>query len=260
MLAEEWQSHLTAHATKLNWPSRIVVLESCESTQDEAAALFSKHQTELAVFALHQTKGRGRLGRAWQQHSQVSPTPLGLAVTFALSAQSHNPTWLPIQAAVAAKSACDAATNPPPDRILLKWPNDLVTREGAKLGGILVEKPAHTNALLLGIGINVSHTQTDLPLSLHATSLKLLTSQEVSPLSVAQHLLTQLAHWRTADHSHVEQAWKSSDALTGTTQTLSHDNQLFTGTILEISPTNHLRLQTPSGIITLPAATTSLVK
>lgn len=264
MLADEWQSRLSACAFQLTWPNRVFVLNSCESTQDEASTRFNDLKNELAVFALQQTKGRGRLGRTWEQQSTTTPSPLGVAVTFALSAQHHDPTWLPIRAAVAAKSACEDVVSynlrEANKKLLLKWPNDLVTPEGSKLGGILVEKPANTNALLLGIGINVAHTQSDLPTAFPATSLSLIAQQPLSTLDVAVCLIRQLHTWLTADTTSVEQTWKAADALSGTTQTLQYNNHTYSGKILDISPTTHLTIETDTGIITLPAATTSILK
>lgn len=260
MTVHEWQSRLRARAAQLRWPKHVFILDSCDSTQDQAAALFTEHHSELAVIALHQSKGRGRLGRTWEQQPGASKSPLGLAITFALSPH-HNTTWLPIRAALAAKTACDECLRPSDTltpQVLVKWPNDLVTNTNHKLAGILVEKTSASAALLLGIGINVEHSNLDLPENLNATSLSLIAQRHIATLDVAETLFTHLPNWLTIDTDTIETAWKAADALSGTTRTFLHNNQTFTGTILDISPTRHIRLQTTSGIVTLPAATTRL--
>ena len=55
---------------------------------------------------------------------------------------------------------------------LVKWPNDLVTRDGKKLGGILAELSSEAETIryvVLGVGINAN--QQDFPGLPHATSL-----------------------------------------------------------------------------------------
>lgn len=260
MLVEEWQSRLSTFASRIDWPRRVFVIESCESTQDQAAALFQEHQTDLAVFTLHQTKGRGRLGRSWQQQSTITQSPLGVAVTFALSSQRYDAKWLPIRAAFAAFATCYQIGHPPNESIKIKWPNDIVTSDGKKLGGILVEKPASLNALLVGIGLNVEHNPADLPAHVCATSLRAVATCPVTTLDVAESLIFELARKVAVDGPTLERLWPVVDALTGSTRTFLHNNQSYTGVVMSISPTEHIKLRTDAGIVTLPAASTTLVK
>jgi BirA family biotin operon repressor/biotin-[acetyl-CoA-carboxylase] ligase len=90
-----------------------------------------------AVVADHQTAGRGRLGRRWE-----GPPGSGLFVTFVLA---FDPLAV-FRCGVAAAEACGPA-------VRLKWPNDLMLREG-KAGGVLAE--AHGDRVLVGIGVNLS--------------------------------------------------------------------------------------------------------
>ncbi len=260
MIASEWQERLTRCAAMQLWPSRVLVVDACESTQDEAAARFAEHQAELAVFALKQTKGRGRLGRVWEQQPAAPAEPLGIAVTFALSAKRHDAAWLPFRAALATLIACNEASDFGKPRILIKWPNDIVTHDGRKIAGILVEKPASVDSLLLGIGINVLHDETQLPANVGATSLSLLARMRVEPIDVAERLLMQLMRCLAMPVEDVESMFNKADALTGTMCTFSHDNQMHTGVVVEIAPTRHIKVLTESGAVTLPAAATTVLK
>ena len=122
------------------------------STQDEAARrLDAGEQAPFAVTARRQQAGRGRLGRRF-----VSPDGGNVYLTYAHSTRlaPSQRTWMPLVAGLAAVSAVDEVAGASGVRIGLKWPNDLQTADGRKLGGILVEgRGAH--GVLIGIGINL---------------------------------------------------------------------------------------------------------
>src|SRR5699024_8959264 len=106
----------------------------------------------FAVLAAEQTAGRGRLGRAF-----ASPAGGALALTLAhrtrLAPAAR--TWFPL---VAGLATVDVLTSLPWRRsagIGLKWPNDIHTTDGRKLGGILVEGHG-SDTVLLGIGLNLA--------------------------------------------------------------------------------------------------------
>lgn len=144
-----------------------VLLASVGSTNAEAESLARTGAPEGAsVVGEEQTAGRGRLDRVW-----VSPPGAGLWLSYVVRPGSipvERWGWLPLAAGVAARDALRTASQVPID---LKWPNDLVVTtsntggDGAaatrKLGGILSE--AVTDAVVLGIGINVALEVEDLP-------------------------------------------------------------------------------------------------
>lgn len=132
------------------------------STQDEAGRLWRQGQhTPFAVLAAEQTAGRGRLGRGF-----VTPPGGGLALTVAL--RTDLPvgarTWFPLAAGLAViDSLAGAGLDLTPVRrgpagtvghVGLKWPNDIHTVDGRKLGGILVEGRG-PDCVLVGIGLNL---------------------------------------------------------------------------------------------------------
>lgn len=124
------------------------------STQDEARDLVrSGAPTPLAVLTRDQRAGRGRLGRSWS----VAPGD-GIALTLAhcTSVGPERRSWYPLVAGLAVLETITTLMRDQGSRADLgvKWPNDIVTRDGRKLGGILVEAegPDH---LLIGVGINL---------------------------------------------------------------------------------------------------------
>lgn len=118
-----------------------IVINECESTMDEAKRLTDGKGWQR-VLSLSQTSGRGRRGNSWQTQEG------GLACTWVLSAEclkrySSGLIQTVIGAAVSDALGC-----------FVKWPNDLVTGDGRKLGGILVEGSSTDDGIRIGIGIN----------------------------------------------------------------------------------------------------------
>lgn len=137
-------------------PVEILRLGSVSSTQDEAARRESAGQrVPFALAARHQSRGRGRLGRSF-----ASPDGTSLALTYVHRTRlaPDRRGWFSLAAGVAALAALEQvlgeAAVGEPVRIGLKWPNDLHTEDGRKLGGILVEGRG-ADLVLLGVGMNL---------------------------------------------------------------------------------------------------------
>ena len=116
------------------------------------------------VVARRQEAGRGRLGRAW-----ASPAG-GLYASILLRPDDSLLRLIPITllAGLAVAEAIDAATGLRTD---LKWPND-VQIGGRKVAGVLGElhRANGRNALVLGVGINVTGDPAELPEEVQATA------------------------------------------------------------------------------------------
>jgi BirA family biotin operon repressor/biotin-[acetyl-CoA-carboxylase] ligase len=148
---------------------RVEVVDRAESTNALVAERAKAGEPAgLAVVAEHQTAGRGRLDRTWE-------TPPRAALTFSLLWRPlGDPSlwpWLPLLAGIGTAKGVRRATGLPD--VGLKWPNDLLVG-GRKAAGILLERVETPEgpAAVVGIGINVSTTQEELPVPT-ATSLAL---------------------------------------------------------------------------------------
>lgn len=122
--------------------------ETVTSTQDVAGRLLDEgRRPPFAVLAGQQSAGRGRLGRGF-----VSPPGASLALTVAVRTTLPWPdrTWIPLATGLAVLDTLPATTV----ELGLKWPNDIHTADGHKLGGILVEGHGPSD-LLVGIGLNL---------------------------------------------------------------------------------------------------------
>ena len=151
------------------WRSLEVVPE-LGSTNAELVAAAGADEPEGAVLvAEHQVAGRGRLDRVW-----TSPPRAGLTVSFLLrpDVPAARRGWLPLLTGVALAEAVGEVTGV---RASLKWPNDLLAMDGLKLAGILAESSG--NAVVVGIGLNVSTSVDELPDT--GTSLSRITGATV---------------------------------------------------------------------------------
>ena len=169
---------------------RIEVHAEIGSTSDRAREMLEAGEPDgVAVVAELQTAGRGRMGRTW-----ISPAGHNLTVSVGLRpALAADAVWeLPLAAALAVQAAC-ARVAP----VHLKWPNDLVAPDGAKVAGMLVEAASEGDRLLhvvVGIGINVNWAPEAMPADLasNATSLSALSGRSVDRVALLGDLLTAL--------------------------------------------------------------------
>lgn len=135
------------------------------STNAEARRLGREGARGALVVADHQTDGRGRRGRSWE-------SPPGQNLMFSLLLHppippQHAPRCVLLWAAAMAEVL----------DVHLKWPNDLVSADGRKLGGVLAELEAvgdEVHFVVLGVGININQADFD-PALPQAVSLRQLT-------------------------------------------------------------------------------------
>jgi BirA family transcriptional regulator, biotin operon repressor / biotin---[acetyl-CoA-carboxylase] ligase len=153
-------------------------VDECPSTQ----RLLGEHDPEGAtVVADHQTAGRGRLGRVWEDVPGRS-----LLVSVLLRPDAPMPLWpeLSIVAgeAVAAAIGHGAEVRPPNDVFI----------GGRKVAGILPE--ATQGRVVLGIGVNVNHTADELPRDTvkPPTSLRIELGREVERAPLLAAILAEL--------------------------------------------------------------------
>ena len=146
---------------------RYDVLPSTNTTALEWAAK-SRPAEGSTVIAANQTEGRGQLGRTW-----VSEPGANLLQSVILY-----PTFLPTKQHFLLTQAVALGVSDllidylGPERVAVKWPNDLYVGE-RKIGGILIQTVlarAQLQTAVVGIGLNVLQQDFD-QAAPHATSL-----------------------------------------------------------------------------------------
>jgi BirA family biotin operon repressor/biotin-[acetyl-CoA-carboxylase] ligase len=160
------------------------------STNTAAMAAAAEGAPEGSVFlAEEQTAGRGRGGHSWQ-----SARSAGIYCSVVL--RPALPPSEVLLLSLAAGLAVRAAIEQVDERVNvdLKWPNDVLIG-GKKVCGILTEMNAEVTRVryvVVGIGINVNHTNFSAELEGEATSLRLATGSEWSRVELTAALLKSL--------------------------------------------------------------------
>jgi BirA family transcriptional regulator, biotin operon repressor / biotin---[acetyl-CoA-carboxylase] ligase len=165
---------------RLGTPYRFVA--SCPSTQrlvDEADLEGTTVATD------HQTEGRGRLGRVWEDAPGRS-----LLFSVLLTPRPPMPLW-PQLSLVAGEAVAHALREQTGVDASLRHPNDVVVA-GRKLVGVLPE--ASSGRVVLGIGVNVNQTADELPADTAKppTSLRVELGREVERAPLLAAILLEL--------------------------------------------------------------------
>jgi BirA family transcriptional regulator, biotin operon repressor / biotin---[acetyl-CoA-carboxylase] ligase len=234
------------------------VLAEVDSTLDEAARIASGLAGPEWILALHQTKGRGRRGRQWQE-------PKGnFAATLVLQPKGP-PDQVALHSFVAALALYDAcvAVTGRSDGFALKWPNDVLLN-GGKLAGILLEstgKPGDVFFLAIGIGVNLVEAPSvdglD-PGAVRPVSLVSETGIQVDPESFLDALAEAFARFErqftTYGFEPIRQAWLDRAARLGTVITARTEAAETVGTFETVDAKGNLVLNTAKGLVSIPAA------
>ncbi|MCR9125402.1 MAG: biotin--[acetyl-CoA-carboxylase] ligase [Rhodobacteraceae bacterium] len=235
------------------WPAGydLRVLDTVDSTLDEAARMAPDLAGPVWIMALKQTAARGRRGRPWRD------TPGNLAATLVL-----RPTGGPGQAALrsfvaalALWEACAAVTGRP-ECFALKWPNDVLLNDG-KLAGILLESVGagrSVSYLAVGIGVNLVAAPEVGAVERHAVrpvSLLAETGVTVDPEDFLRVLAASFAEWEERlcrdGFAPVRNAWLAHAARLGAPIVVRTGDVETHGRFETIDEVGNLVLATPEG-------------
>ncbi|MFJ3416579.1 biotin--[acetyl-CoA-carboxylase] ligase [Streptomyces sp. NPDC086082] len=171
----------------------VEVVQRTGSTNSDLVALAAagKAAEGTVLVAEEQTSGRGRLDRQW-----TAPARSGLFFSVLL-APGDVPVarwgWLPLLTGVAVATGLSRSAGVD---TALKWPNDLLVTVGGeerKAGGILAER-AGDSAVIVGVGINVTLREEELPVP-QAASLALAGAVTTDRDPLLRAVLRSLEHW-----------------------------------------------------------------
>jgi BirA family biotin operon repressor/biotin-[acetyl-CoA-carboxylase] ligase len=173
--------------------SEVNVVQRTGSTNSDLVALAGDEKADegAVLVAEEQNAGRGRLDRQW-----TAPARSGLFFSVVLKPTGvpiERWGWLPLLTGVAVATELSRSAGVD---TALKWPNDLlvtVDGEERKAGGILAER-AGTDAVVVGIGINVSLRADELPVP-GAGSLVLAGATTTDRDTVLRAVLRSLEQW-----------------------------------------------------------------
>ena len=161
-----------------NWAGKNIIYKKSTGSTNDDAKTFSHHESAhgILVVADHQTAGKGRRGRVWEDNSQDN-----IAMSLLLK-----PTCKPDEASritlIMALAVADVLSQVTEGDVKIKWPNDVLVNK-KKVCGILTEMEMAENGVIdnvvVGVGINVNQKFFGPELSETATSLY-IENEEVS--------------------------------------------------------------------------------
>ena len=216
----------------------LYVHDQVGSTNDVVVAELSKLSTNSAIVvtADEQIAGRGRLDRNW-----TSPWGAGIALTIAVKAADvvGEVTSVPLRAGLAVQQALadfDVSA-------FVKWPNDIVTHDGLKLGGLL--SVAREHAIIVGIGLNVSLTHEELPTPV-STSLMLM-GHNVSREELIARIVSRFQN--VISHPHWRDDYQAVSATFGQQVRLHRTGQpMIEGQVVQFGDDGSIHIETANTV------------
>jgi BirA family biotin operon repressor/biotin-[acetyl-CoA-carboxylase] ligase len=192
--------------------------EEIGSTNDEAFLLGLSGAPEgTALIANKQSAGKGRMKRVW--HSPAGSN-IYTSIILRPKIESAKAPQISILAGVAVADVLESYC---PDRIKLKWPNDVLI-DGKKVCGILSQiktAASEVDFIVLGIGINVNISYSQFPKEICnlATSLAIETGREISRQELIISLYENLGKWykhlMQDGFGRVKEKWLSMSPMIG---------------------------------------------
>lgn len=218
------------------------------------------------LVAEHQSGGRGRQGRSWQS----SP---GASLTFSLCLPLAPTDWsgLSLAVGVALCEALDPPRASGPQRIGIKWPNDLWLLDGTdpsagagigrKLGGILIETVAAGSQRLavIGIGLNVRAFDAA-QLTTGFAALQEIEPDASAPMQLARvalPLVQALKRFEAVGFAAFTEGFAARDLLRGRRVSTTHPG-VSEGIAQGVSTQGALLLRTPEGTLSITSGEVSV--
>ncbi len=197
------------------------------------------------VICEHQTRGKGRRGRAWS-----SPPGLNLYCSVVLRPDlppQRAPELTLVGAVALAQTLEDSGA-----KATIKWPNDIQVN-GRKIAGILTELSADIERIsfaVLGVGVNLNAQPPDFPpeVAETATSLAIARGEKVPRALFAAAFFTRLEQWLElhADEGFgpVREKWKELSSTLGQEVLVKTDRLELRGVAEDIDEAGALLVRT----------------
>jgi len=227
-------------------------LDEIDSTNAYAFKLAVNGAPEgTVVVADRQTKGRGRLDRTWE-----SPPNCNIYTSLILR-PAVEITRAPQITLLAGAAVAGALAVVCPERVTLKWPND-VQILGKKVCGILTEMRSTVSGIdfvVVGIGINVNMSLAEISPDVReiATSLKEMTGSPLSRLDVLAGLLTVFEKLYTVflseGFSPIRSQWLKYFDMTGKQISVTFKDEVQTGKVAGIDDDGTLLIIDAGGTV-----------
>lgn len=233
---EQYEKELAA-AFAGRWQFRF--LHKIGSTNDELKkAALAGAPAKTVLIADAQTAGHGRQGKGF-----FSPGGTGLYFSVLLRGV-RDPFWITVAAGVAAARAIRTVTGA---SVRIKWVNDLFLGD-RKAAGILAETVSGTDAVILGIGVNVFAPYAGFG-ALEETACPLLNTapDDRTRAVLCAEILQE--YFNTSSQKEILSDYRAKSYLTGKYVTVAGVTERLRGLVEGIGEYGELLLRTPDGIL-----------
>lgn len=224
------------------------ILTDCHSTNQTALTLLRSGDAKegTVILTYNQTQGKGQRNNRW--HSKP-----GLNLTFSMI---FTPDFLSVDQQFLLNMAIALGVQTEMCRwvngISIKWPNDFLSAEGKKIGGMLIENKIFRNqivASVAGIGVNIN--QHEFPVS-NATSLANLTNKTYSLVQLLETLLVSVEKYYLRLKGGEEEIIQNEylNQLYRFETWASYENEeVFTGKIVGVGKYGHIKIVKQNGTV-----------
>lgn len=229
------------------WPEgyRLIVRESCDSTNEEARRLAADLDRPTWIMAHAQTGARGRRGAHWKMARG------NFAATLVMR-PSGTAGWAGLRSFLAANALFEAlALHVERGRLAMKWPNDVLFDNG-KVAGILLEsvsRGTQIDWLAIGIGVNLRtapHGVRDAAFPPVGLGLEDVTPQDFMT-SLAGFYATEEDILTRLGFEQIREKWLRHAARLGEVLTARTAREEITGRFETVDESGCLILATPAG-------------
>ncbi len=242
--AMEWESRLAGELQRSacgDW--HVQCFEEVDSTMESARTLVRRDGDAPAVIlAKAQRQGRGRQGRQWVGGKG------NLFATYVVPARREAAKLggLSLAVGLALARLCERYGAD----LKVKWPNDLITSDGRKLAGILIELlgPVGAQSAAIGIGVNLVHT----PQGVTAISLAEISGKTIEPVVFAAALVCELQPvldtFMAEGFGPLRPEWMARAAFLGEELAIDTGERIVRGVCRGVSESGSLLLEGPPGM------------
>ncbi len=223
----------------------LIWVTECGSTMDLAREVLSSMPSRIRLVATNsQTAGRGRQGRSWLS---VGGAFQG-TFTVAVQGEPNPATTLVVGLAVI------AALERLHVQGMLKWPNDIISTSGRKLGGILTEYVASPACYLIGIGLNLRGANFNVEKqavgSVEAEYGTVLSAPQFC-VALWEELLLHLEKLQVDHFSHFRERWNSKAAFLEHLFTVEVGQDVLKGVFKGVSESGAMLLESEGKVLSV---------
>ncbi|HCP41323.1 MAG TPA: biotin--[acetyl-CoA-carboxylase] ligase [Cryomorphaceae bacterium] len=212
-----------------------------DSTQSELKRLLQENtalEHLFTVAANTQKKGKGRGVSVWQDE-------LGKSALFSVYVSWPNSVR---ESFLVNKWICHVLSTTLPRMVQYKWPNDMMVGT-KKLGGMLIEnrwEGGRISSSIIGIGINVKHSQDQLPraISLEEIGLDITADEVIEEILTAMDAAVRWVNNRKLlDKRYKDVLWGRTTEYSYTTR----KGEIFEAVVMGVDNAGRVLLQTKKG-------------